>query len=140
MIRAYKDSDFEDVSYLNKISYEQPCTENELRAKLANPSWVWDAGEVLGCLITEFQKAETPEHPGKVFIWSITVAPPFRNKGIGAALIRAAVRHYEDIALWLYVDVDSDARKLYEREGFKVDQLLLNHYGKNEHAYLMVRR
>lgn len=129
MIREYRDTDFLEVAFLNQISYSAPCTETVLREKLQN-AWVAEIGDaVIGAAIT------CPDDDGKTLLWSITVAPAQQNKGWGAALIREVSQHF--LALYLYVDVNSPARRLYTREGFKVEQLLWNHYGPGQPAYLM---
>ena len=136
MVRKYQDSDFSDVSFLNESSYEKPCTESELRAKLANPAWVWESDAVLGCLITSPDtEARDILDRGRILVWSVTVAAPFRGQGIGAALLREASKHF--LAVYLYVEYKSPAIHLYTREGFKPEKLLYEYYGPNQHAYLM---
>ena len=130
MIRPYSPFDFEDVFFLQKISYERPCTETELRVRLGH---VWVAeivGEVIGAAIV------CPEENN--LLWSITVAPAQRSKGWGSVLLREVARNFQELRL--YVDTESPAKKLYEREGFKVEKFMFNHYGRNQHAYLMVKR
>lgn len=142
MIREYRASDFEDVLYLQRVSYESPCTASVLREKLAGNCWVatlphhsYDVGEVIGaCIVCPETDTRNEADRGRSLLWSITVAPAQRNKGWGSALIREASKHF--LALYLYVDTESPARHLYEREGFKVEKFLYEHYGK-KHAYLM---
>ena len=129
MIRPYRETDFDDVAYLNLISYDHPCTVSVLQSKLQN-AWVAEiADEVIGAAIT------CPDDDGKTLLWSIAIAPSQQNKGWGTALIREVSKHF--LALYLYVDTNSPARRLYEREGFKVEKLLWNHYGPEQPAYLM---
>lgn len=130
MIRPYESRDFEDVLFLNgKTSYLRPCTDSELREKLTGKTWVYESdpaiSSVVGSIIT------CPDG----LLWSITVARNFQNQGIGTQLIREARKHFS--SMYLYVFTESPAKKLYEREGFKVEKFLFNHYGRNEHAYLM---
>jgi ribosomal protein S18 acetylase RimI-like enzyme len=136
VIRPYKDIDFEDVKFLNDISYERPCTESVLRSKLQN-AWIAEiGGEVIGAAICCPDSDAVAElDRSRTLLWSITVAPAQRNKGWGSVLIREVSKHF--LALYLYVDTDSPAKRLYEREGFKVEKFLFNHYGRNSHAYLM---
>lgn len=131
MIRPYKDTDFDDVLFLQKVSYERPCTVSELREKLTGETWVatlphhsYDVGDLIGAIIT------CPDG----LIWSVAIAPSQRNKGWGSALIREARKNFP--GMYLYVDTKSPAIKLYEREGFHVDQLIPGYYGQ-EDAYLM---
>lgn len=135
MIRSYKDTDFDDVFFLQKISYRYPCTEDALRSKLGRAScWVAEiGGQVIGAAIVLLMGWQ--DH---IYIWSITVAPGQRNKGWGAALLREVARNYNELRL--FVDTESPAKRLYEREGFEVERFMFNHYGQNEHAYLMVKQ
>ena len=132
MIRQYHGGDYEDVAYLNKISYERPCSGAELKEKIRHGAWVAEInGQVIGAAIV------CPEND-KTLLWSITVAPAQQNKGWGATLLREVARNFPE--LWLYVSIASDARRLYEREGFRIEKLIMDHYGPGQHAYLMRKK
>ncbi len=130
MIRPYQDTDFEDVFFLQKISYSMPCSEYVLLENVTlGYSWVAEVGgQVVGAAVV------LPENDHNL-LWSITVAPAQRNKGWGTALLREVARNFRELRLYVYTE--SPAKKLYEREGFKVEKFLFNHYGQNQHAYLM---
>jgi ribosomal protein S18 acetylase RimI-like enzyme len=60
----------------------------------------------------------------KMNVWGMYVTPTHRGRGVGAALLDAAIRHAEshDVS-WLELGVSSSApgaQRLYERAGFKV--------------------
>ena len=54
------------------------------------------------------------------FLLEPTVLPAFRNRGIGAALIRHAAREAADAgAEWLHVDYARDLERFYAASGFR---------------------
>jgi ribosomal protein S18 acetylase RimI-like enzyme len=56
------------------------------------------------------------------FIYTVYVAQSFRGRGVAAALVEAAImaaREAELCFVWLSVSVGNDARRTYERLGFR---------------------
>lgn len=103
---------------------------------LRNPSWVAVIdGQVIGAVICCPEIDPRGLQPDRDLLWSVTVARSQQNKGWGAALIREACKHFQE--LWLYTETGSNARRLYSREGFLIEKVLENHYGPGQHAYLM---
>jgi ribosomal protein S18 acetylase RimI-like enzyme len=133
MIRPYEARDFEDCLWLNEQAYLKPCTENVLREKLdAGKSWVWeDSPLVIGCLITEVKDART-------FVWSVTVSPNWRNRGIATALLKKA----DELGceLWLHTTPGSPAERLYTKLGYTAVRIDYDQYGPGSDAVLMVKR
>jgi len=132
MIRRYESRDFEDVDFLQRDFYLRPATQEELRGKLENPSWVADEDGVIGCLIT------CPD-ADKTLIWSVIVARPCRGKGIGSALLEAAESFYYGTKLTLYVEPTNPAKSLYEKRGYRAAQLIKGFYGKGYDAVEMYK-
>lgn len=139
MIRQYEHRDFEDVDFLQRDFYLNPATQEELRGKLQNPSWVAvniqpdcidDA--VVGCLIT------CPD-ADKTLVWSVVVARPHRGKGIGSALLEAAECFFFGTKLTLYVEPNNRAKNLYEKRGWRTAQYLKDFYGKGYDAVEMYK-
>lgn len=128
MIRRYRDSDFEDVKYLNDLCFERPCTENELRAKLAGNVWVWEAdpavSSVVGAIILD-----------RDLIWSVTVAPAFRRRGIATALMLEA--ETAGLPLHLHTEPDSPGNHLYTKLGYTASEIERDFYGPGRDAVLM---
>ena len=61
----------------------------------------------------------------KMHLWGMYVAPERRGRGVGAALLTAAIAHARSVSgiAWVQLCVTSaatDARRLYERAGFVV--------------------
>ena len=61
----------------------------------------------------------------KVHLWGMYVAPDHRRRGVGVALLQAALRHARALpgVTWVHLSVSSAApaaRRLYERAGFEV--------------------
>ena len=121
VISPYRAIDFSDVDFLNQICYEKPCTVLVLGEKLAHKSWVADEhNAVIGCIIV------CPQD-NKNLIWSLTVAPPFRNRGIGGQLMAEAEKHFPE--LYLHTERYGMAYGLYARRGYKEIGDLPNYYG-----------
>lgn len=132
MIRPYESRDFADVSWLNQISYQSPCTESELRAKLAGKCWVWeDSPIVVGALITYAKN-------GRTYVWSVAVARHWQKRGIGTALLNEASRHFPE--LWLHTEPFSEGARLYTKLGYTAVKTEHDFYGQNRDAILMVKR
>jgi ribosomal protein S18 acetylase RimI-like enzyme len=65
----------------------------------------------------------TPGDP--VELACLAVAADHRHRGIGAALVEAAVRATGPVAMWLATTNDNlDALRLYQRHGFRIDRVL----------------
>lgn len=58
--------------------------------------------------------------PAEIRIMDIALAPPFRGRGIGTALLRDLMEEAgaSGRALSIHVEVNNPARRLYERLGF----------------------
>jgi GNAT superfamily N-acetyltransferase len=80
-------------------------------------------GEVVGGIVI----ARMPPHdtnPGGPWITDVFVEPSHHGAGIGRALLASAIARLAEAgedALWLAVQVDNPARRLYERVGFTTD-------------------
>jgi ribosomal protein S18 acetylase RimI-like enzyme len=123
MIRLYQESDFYDIAFLDSIGYARPCSRDELKKALRGPTWVaLDGDSVIGFLIssTELDKA---------LIWSVVTSPNRRKKGVAAQLIAEAEKFYAGKELYLYVDVNNPAQKLYFDCGFRSRAILKKFYG-----------
>lgn len=129
MIRPYRSSDFSDIAWLNQISYASPCSDDELRAKLANKTWVYeDSPLVIGCLITY-------ANCGKTYVWSVTVARNWQKRGVATALLNEASKTFPE--LWLYTEPFSDGERLYTKLGYTANKIVHDYYGAGKDAILM---
>lgn len=77
--------------------------------------------------------------PGEYEILNIAVAPEFRRKGIGAALVQTVVAGHP--GTWFLEVRESNvvARKLYTRLGFKQVGIRQNYYEKPPEAAIVMR-
>ncbi len=73
-------------------------------------------------LVGTVSVSESRNEPGSMHLFALDVAPEWRNRGIGARIIR----HVCDVArdegrsrVYLEVRVDNPARRLYHRLGFR---------------------
>ena len=67
----------------------------------------------IGCVLGGFIAVDP-----KNCVTSLYLAPGFRNRGIGAHLLRAAKSHASDLSLWTF-QANDGARRFYAREGFR---------------------
>src|ERR1700689_1131691 len=132
MIRPYRNSDFADVAWLNQISYVSPCTESELREKLAGKCLVWeDSPIVVGALIT-YAKDE------RTYVWSVAVGRHWQRRGIGTALLNEASNPFPE--LWLQHEPSGAGARLYTKLGYTASKTEYDYYGPGQDAILMVKR
>jgi GNAT superfamily N-acetyltransferase len=105
--------------YVEKIwgSFSEEYNRKQIADTIqkANYSIVQYRGEKIGALSVE-------RHPTHIQLEQIYVLPSHQNRGIGTYLIRELVREAKAIQkpLRLRVLTVNPARKLYEREGFRV--------------------
>ncbi|KAL1918860.1 uncharacterized protein VTP21DRAFT_2882 [Calcarisporiella thermophila] len=83
-------------------------------------------------------RKELTHSPPRLYIMTIGVLAPYRNLGIGSALLsyvieRARAAHYSEIYLHLQVS-NEEALSLYTRHGFEVRELVKNYYKRIEPA------
>ncbi|MFL6246567.1 MAG: GNAT family N-acetyltransferase [Thermoanaerobaculia bacterium] len=98
---------------------------------------------IVGVLQARHEKSRHKAH-----VWGMYVLPAFRNRGIGAELLDAALRHVRSLAgvSTVHLSVTSAApaaRHLYERAGFEVwgvEPDALRHAGDSVDEYHMALR
>ena len=84
----------------------------------------------------------------KAHVWGMYVAPAHRGRGVGAALLQAALDHARSLpgVSWVHLGVSSAApaaRHVYEAAGFEVwgaEPEALRHGGESIVEYHMARR
>jgi ribosomal protein S18 acetylase RimI-like enzyme len=106
-------------------SLEGDPTEAQLRNRWREQEvgfrelWV---AEVDGALVGTVSISETELLPRALHLFALEVAPSWRNRGIGAAIVRQVVaeaRKRRRGRVYLEVRVDNPARRLYHRLGFR---------------------
>jgi ribosomal protein S18 acetylase RimI-like enzyme len=102
-------------------------TSEAVREQLRRaPEWVLlgafepDLAGAVGVMRDRHVKASHKAH-----LWGMYVAPGHRHRGVGAALVRAAIDHARTLpgVSWVHLGVSAAApaaRRLYERAGFEV--------------------
>jgi ribosomal-protein-alanine N-acetyltransferase len=137
-LRAAKLADLEAIVRLENVSFAEPWTRSTLRAALTD--------EHTQVLLAEREGAAC----GYAVVWnildegeltSLAVAPDARGQGIGATLLKAALRACRRRGartVFLEVRVDNvAARRLYERCGFTRAGLRRGYYGDGADAVVM---
>ena len=127
------------VLELEKLCFSLPWSRDAFLPELTDPACCWLAaltdGEVAG-----YAGMRTVLDEG--YISNIAVSPAFRRRGIGMALVRAlqaegARRRLSFLTLEVRVGT-REARRLYERTGFREAGLRPGYYEKpREDALLM---
>jgi ribosomal protein S18 acetylase RimI-like enzyme len=104
-------------------------------------SRVWVARECAGGCVVGF--AAVRRRSGEQHVDGIAVEPNWRRRGVGRALLRAAIDGVLPTILHVST-TNAAAIALYEGEGFAVRRVLVHHYPRgvypdDGHAYEMVR-
>ena len=127
------------VLELEKLCFSLPWSRDAFLPELTDPACCWLAaladGEVAG-----YAGMRTVLDEG--YISNIAVSPAFRKRGFGMALVQALQREGEKRGLsFLTLEVrvgNREARRLYERAGFREVGLRPGYYEKpREDALLM---
>ena len=119
MIVPMQQSHIAQIAALEKRCFSDPWSENSVRSELMNPLSLWlvaqDGGKVVGYVGSQSVAPEAD-------VMNLAVAPEWRNKGIGRALMTALIAqlHSRGItALFLEVRVgNTPAQNLYRSLGF----------------------
>ena len=77
---------------------------------------------------------------GGLFLHKIMVAPEWRGRGMGTALMAAAVARAQTPVMLTVAPGNQAAVGLYQRYGFAVERYIENYYGPHKHRYLMIYR
>jgi ribosomal-protein-alanine N-acetyltransferase len=105
-------------------------------------------GQIIGyvmCRIESgFSEANKLRLAKKGHVVSFAVLPEHRNKGVGSALMKAAIKGMETYSCTeAYLEVrksNKSAINLYEKLGFKIIKNISNYYMDGEDACLMYRK
>lgn len=135
MIRKYNPiADYAAVLAIYKSSFGPEFTEELLRFHMQRSSkhaWVYEMkhnGEMIGYILTEMKE-------GEVYLTQVAVLLEHRGYGIATKLIHTAENDhapFHDI-MWLQVQSDNPAQKLYFDLGYRVTKVEKDLYapGKN---------
>ncbi len=119
MIVPMQETHIAQIAALEKRCFSDPWSETSVRSELSNPLSFWLVAEEDGKLIGYVgSQSVAPEAD----VMNLAVAPEWRNKGIGRALMTALIAqlHSRGItALFLEVRVgNTPAQNLYQSLGF----------------------
>ncbi len=138
-LRAYASADFDKLYAVEKLCFQPPyrfsrITMRRLLAARQSATWIAECdGQLAGFTIVEW----TQEIRGvSAYIDTLEVAPAFRRRGFGAALLAAAegsARRAQAYVVWLHAaEENAAAIQLYERNGFE-------YVASQEHFYAQGR-
>ena len=135
-------ADHGDVVDIEKQSFSQPWSADELRTAIGDPSAIcigsWLDGEPIGFAIGYLE--DTAFH-----LATLAVLPSQRGRGYGGSLLRQVLhRACQRGCIRCTLEVrrlNTGARCLYMSNGFSVDDICWNYYpNPRDHAVLMSRR
>ena len=119
MIVPMQQSHIAQITALEKQCFSDPWSETSVRSELSNPLSFWLVAEEDGKLIGYVGSQSVPPEAD---VMNLAVAPEWRNKGVGRALMTALIAqlHSRGItALFLEVrDGHTPAQNLYRSLGF----------------------
>ena len=120
IIRKMNLRDVSAIAELEKLCFSDPWSENSIASEVENPLSYWLVAEING-VVAGYVGSQTVLDASDMM--NLAVAPDFRRKGIGQALVNALVEHLQKnnvIALLLEVRVsNAPAIALYESLGFE---------------------
>lgn len=142
-LRAYASVDFDKLYSVEKLCFQPPyrfsrATMRRLLALKRSASWIAEYdGLVAGFAIVEWVQ----EIRGvSAYIDTLEVAPEYRRRGFGAALLSAtedSARHAGAYAIWLHVAAENAAAiQLYQRNGFAYIASQDHFYAQGRGAHL----
>ncbi|HUG89525.1 MAG TPA: N-acetyltransferase [Planctomycetaceae bacterium] len=79
-----------------------------------------------------------PTRDGELFLHKIMVHSDWRGRGVGTALMRAALERAEAPVLLTVDPANAAAVRLYENMGFRIREHVAGYYRPHEHRYVMV--
>lgn len=119
MIVPMQETHIAQIAVLEKRCFSDPWSETSVRSELSNPLSYWLVAEEDGKLIGYVGSQSVPPEAD---VMNLAVAPEWRNKGIGRALMTALIAqlHSRGITvLFLEVRVgNTPAQNLYRSLGF----------------------
>ena len=119
MIVPMQETHIAQIAALEKRCFSDPWSEASVRSELSNPLSYWLVAQEDGKLIGYVGSQSVPPEAD---VMNLAVAPEWRNKGIGRALMTALIAqlHSRGItALFLEVRVGNlPAQSLYQSLGF----------------------
>lgn len=129
-------SDFEAITQLDKVSFPWETSDDDFReAMKGGVTLIADTGKVSAFVVANITN-------GQPYIWSLATAKEWRGNGIARTLLTIVDAHYQEkySFIWLHVDRDSPAQKLYFDLGYRVQSIEEDYYGEQESALVMVKR
>jgi ribosomal protein S18 acetylase RimI-like enzyme len=135
LLRRYKPDDFAALYAIEEACFQPPFRfgrryMQKLIAAPQSATWIAESeARLAGFAIVEWNQ----EMQGVIaYIQTIEVAPEFRRRGIGAALMHRAqesAREAGAAVMWLHVAAENAAAiRLYEEHGYR-------YFGSEEHFY-----
>ena len=134
MIRRIKPSDYKTIYDINQVCHKPFEPNIDLLFKLqVHDTWVAvEDGNVVGFLIARVTERD------EVNIYNVAVLAEHRGKGIATALVRECEKVYWNYPLiYLHVDVNNPAQKLYFDLGYRATSIKLNMYGDDRNGIHM---
>lgn len=133
-IREYESKYLSHIFKINKECHEQPESNLGLLEQIHKSiTWIATEGDiVVGFLVSTYKQAP--------YIYNVSVLPEYRNKGIATALFNKCHEFYsQQKDIYLYVDTNNPAQKLYFDLGYRVIDLKRCFYGQDKDALVMLK-
>ena len=119
MIDFLKEHEIPEISEIERECFSHPWSEQSLRESFENPDVYFftarEDGRIIGYISAEIILDEG-------YIMNIAVIPGFRGRGVGKALVRHLIRHFENDLKFITLEVRTSnvaAISLYEKLGFE---------------------
>lgn len=135
IVREYETKDLRDVFTINKACHSKPQPNLGLLEQI-HKGQVWvavnDNDKVVGFLLSTYKEGP--------YVYNIAVLSEYRKHGIATQLLETCHKFYNEFGyIYLYVDKDNPAQKLYFDLGYRVQSIKENFYGNKQNALVMVK-
>ena len=79
---------------------------------------------------------------GQPYIWGMATTEEWRGNGVAKALLSVVDGYYQEkySLIWLHVDRDNPAQKLYFDCGYRIQGVEKDYYGEQQDGLVMVKR
>lgn len=147
-VEVARTSDFLNIAALDRISWREsgsdfiPDGEHVWRLWCEHATvlvcrateTLADSGDIAGALVM------FPTEKGQQFLHKIMVHPSCRGQGLGTRLMDAGLQRATAPVLLTVNPENQAAVHVYEKLGFRVQELVKGYYRPHEHRYVMIFR
>ncbi len=147
-VRPCTEDDLDEIYGIEWVNFPIPWSPFALRDYLKTGMSTFlvatEGNEILGYAISTVEKQINQRIIERGHLLKLVVKEEHRRKGVGSSLLKALIRNMEQRGveeIYLEVRVENpDARKLYQKFGFKEREYMASFYLNGDDALLMIKK